>query len=252
MYSESSLESTVQRCGTCGPSHGHERHRCQPAKGTACRVRTIVDVPALGDLNVLRSSTALLHPFLFSIHHLHQLLTLTYQRWHLCPRVQRHPSHHSQPKPITPRFCLDLSRRRLCLTQPWVARTIRASSLSTSAGVLCVGIRVYHMKGVLALVGVDLAACPRSPTHFTLRSSMILKMCVTHSLLGLEMLYAYTPGFFLMVVLDVRRFCDEGDVAEAMAEGCGVRGALVSLDLGTPTWIAYLMGVTYVGSIHEV
>ena len=40
------------------------RHRCQPAKGTACRVRTIVDVPALGDLNVLRSSTALLHPFL--------------------------------------------------------------------------------------------------------------------------------------------------------------------------------------------
>lgn len=68
MYSESSLESTVQRCGTCGPSHGHERHRCQPAKGTACRVRTIVDVPALGDLNVLRSkysataSVLVLHP----------------------------------------------------------------------------------------------------------------------------------------------------------------------------------------------
>lgn len=55
-----------------------------------------------------------------------------------------------------------------------------------------------------------------------------------------------------MVVIDVRRFRDEGDVTEAMAEGCGVRGALFSSDLGTRSWIAYLMGVTYAGPIHEV
>jgi hypothetical protein len=34
------------------------------------------------------------------------------------------------------------------------------------------------------------------------------------------------PLFFLMVVIDVRRFRDEGNVAEAMAKGRGVRGEL--------------------------
>jgi hypothetical protein len=197
------------------------RHRSQPAKGTACRVRTIVDVPAFGEIltccgAVQRYCIRSCSPSTTSTDGYVNLA----KRWHQCPRVPRHPSRHSLRKPITPRSCPDLSRRRLCSTRPWVARTIRASSLSMSVDALCAGMRIIHytMGVVLALLGDDLALCPRCLIRITFRSLMILRMYVTLLRVEMRMCKFFFNGGFI----DVRRFRDEGDVAKAMAEGCGV------------------------------
>ena len=252
MYSESSLESTVQRCGTCGPSHGHERHRCQPAKGTACRVRTIVDVPALGDLNVLRSkysataSVLVLHP--------PPAPTVNVN----LPTMASVPS--SPTSPLSPLPTQTYHTSILPRSIPTAALLDSAVGGAHYSGVESVNERRRSVRGHTRIShegGVSLSrrrssGMPSEPNPFHLTVLDDIKdVRDSFSPRPGDAIRIY-PWFFLMVVIDVRRFCDEGDVAEAMAEGCGVRGALVSLDLGTSTWIAYLMGVTYVGSIHEV